>query len=63
MTAACPEFSRSVPVPNLFSPCQTMYPNFAFGKCGHQIFQTLDQHIHLGDRTSHNNIDEYVSEK
>lgn len=23
----------------------------------------IDQHIHLGDRTSHNNIDEYVSEK
>lgn len=38
-------------------------PIFAFGKCGHRIFQTLDQHIRLGDRTSYNDIDEYVSEK
>lgn len=45
---------------HLVRPC---IPIFAFGKCGHWIFQTLDQHICLRDRTSYNDIEEYVSEK
>lgn len=34
MTAACPGFSRSVPISDLPSPCQTTYPDFLTGKGG-----------------------------
>lgn len=61
MTAVCPGFSRSVPISDLPSPCQTTYSDFLTGKGSYQIFRTLDQHINPEGGTIPNGVDNCVS--
>lgn len=63
MTASCPKFSRSDPISNVVSPCQTMYSNATLGKRGHQIVQAVVQCINLEGRTYPDGIAGYISEK